>query len=323
MRAIVFDRVGGPEVLRLADVPKPDVRPGMVLLKTHAVGVNFADVRFRQGLYVVKPKLPDTPGMEAAGVVEAVGDGVTGFAPGMRVAAFTVKSYAEYCQAPASMVIPLPDAVDFVHGAAFPIQVMTAYHMLHTADTTGPGKTVLVHSAAGGVGIVAVQLAKIAGARVFGTVGDDAKKALVTAHGADAVINYSTEKFADEVLRLTDGRGVDLILDAVGKPTFEEGLRCLASFGHLILYGRAGGPTDPLNVAVLSAKSQKVSGFMVPTVTRNFPEKTRESALRCFAWMREGKLKLHIGQTFPLADAAEAHRSLESRRSTGKLVLLP
>jgi len=234
-----------------------------------------------------------------------------------------VKSYAEYCQAPAHMVIPLPDFVSLENGAAFPIQVMTAYHMLHTADSIGPGKSVLVHSAAGGVGIVAVQLAKIAGARVFGTVGDDAKKALVTSHGADAVINYSTEKFADEVLRLTDGRGVDLILDAVGKPTFEEGLRCLAPFGHLILYGRAGGPTDPLNVPVLSAKSQKVSGFMVPTVTRNFPEKTRESAERCFALMREGKLKLHIGKTFPLAQAADAHRYLESRQSTGKLVLIP
>ena len=323
MKAIVFDALGGPEVLRLADVPKPDVRPGMVLIKVHAIGVNFADTRFRQGTYVVKPKLPDTPGMEAAGVVEAVGDGVTGFAPGQRVAAFTVKSYAEYCQAPAPMVIPLPDFVDFAQGAAFPIQVMTAYHMLHTADAIGAGKSVLVHSAAGGVGIVAVQLAKVAGARVFGTVGDDAKKALVSAHGADVVINYSTEKFADEVLRLTDGRGVDLILDAVGKPTFEEGLRCLAPFGHLILYGRAGGPTDPLNVATLSAKSQKVSGFMVPTVTRNFPEKTRESAERCFALMRDGRLKLHIGKTFPLGEAADAHRYLESRQSTGKLVLVP
>ena len=323
MRAIVFAETGGPEVLRLADVPRPDVRAGMVLIKVHAIGVNFADTRFRQGTYVVKPKLPDTPGMEAAGVVEAVGEGVTDFRPGQRVTAFTVKAYAEYCQAPASMVIPLPDAVDFVQGAAFPIQVLTAYHMLHTADAVGPGRTVLVHSAAGGVGLAAVQLAKVAGARVFGTVSSDAKAPLAQAHGADAVINYLTQKFADEVLRLTDGRGVDLILDAVGRPTFEEGLRCLAAFGHLILYGRAGGPTDPLNVATLSAKSQKVSGFMVPTVTRTFPEKTRESSARCFTLMREGKLRLHVGRTFPLADAADAHRHLESRRSTGKLVLLP
>ena len=323
MKAIVFAQTGGPDVLAVADVPKPDVRPGMVLIKVHAIGVNFADVRFRQGQYVVKPKLPDTPGMEAAGVIEAVGEGVTGLEPGTRVAAFTVKSYAEYCQAPESMVIPLPDAVNFVDGAAFPIQVLTAYHMLHTADTTTPGRTVLVHSAAGGVGLAAVQLAKVAGARVFGTVSSDAKAQLVKDHGADAVINYASEKFADEVLRLTDGRGVDLILDAVGKPTFEEGLRCLAPFGHLILYGRAGGPTDPLNVATLSPKSHKVSGFMVPTVTRTFPEKTRASAQHCFTLMREGKLKLHIGKTFGLAQAADAHRYLESRQSTGKLILVP
>jgi len=323
MKAIVFGQAGGPEVLAMSDVPKPDVRPGMVLIKVHAIGVNFADVRFRQGQYVVKPKLPDTPGMEAAGVIEAVGEGVTGLEPGTRVAAFTVKSYAEYCQAPESMVIPLPDAVNFVDGAAFPIQVLTAYHMLHTADTTTTGRTVLVHSAAGGVGLAAVQLAKIAGARVFGTVSSDAKAQLVKDHGADAVINYASEKFADEVLRLTDGRGVDLILDAVGKPTFEEGLRCLAPFGHLILYGRAGGPTDPLNVATLSPKSHKVSGFMVPTVTRTFPEKTRASAEHCFTLIREGKLKLHIGKTFSLAQAADAHRYLESRQSTGKRVLIP
>jgi NADPH:quinone reductase len=323
MKAIVFAQTGGPEVLTLAEVPKPDVRPGMVLIRVQAIGVNFADTRFRQGTYVAKPKLPDTPGMEAAGLVEAVGDGVTGVRPGARVAAFTVKAYAEYCQAPESMVLPLPDSIDFVQGAAFPIQVLTAYHMLHTADTTGPGRTVLVHSAAGGVGLAAVQLAKAAGARAFGTVSSDAKRALAREHGADAVINYTTEKFADEVLRLTDGRGVDLILDAVGKPTFEEGLRCLAALGHLVLYGRAGGPTDPLNIATLSAKSQKVSGFMIPTITRNFPDRTRESAERCFALMRDGRLRLHIGRTFPLAAAADAHRFLESRQSTGKLILLP
>jgi NADPH:quinone reductase len=323
MKAIVFAQTGGPEVLTLSELPTPDVRPGMVLIKVHAIGVNFADTRFRQGTYVVKPKLPDTPGMEAAGIIEAVGEGVTGLRPGARVAAFTVKSYAEYCQAPASMVIPLPDSVSFVDGAAFPIQGMTAYHMLHTADSVGPGRTVLVHSAAGGVGLIAVQLAKVAGARVFGTVSSDAKAKLVLDHGADAVINYATQKFADEVLRLTGDRGVDLILDAVGKPTFEEGLRCLAPLGHLILYGRAGGPTDPLNVGTLSAKSLKVSGFMVPTITRLFPEKTRESAERCFQLMRDGKLRLHIGKTFPLAEAADAHRYLESRASTGKLVLIP
>jgi NADPH2:quinone reductase len=323
MKAIVFAETGGPEVLSLGEVPQPQVRPGMVLIKNQAIGVNFADTRFRQGTYVVKPKLPDTPGLEAAGVVQAVGEGVTEVGPGSRVAAFASKSYAEYCLAPASMVISLPEFVNFVHGAAFPIQVLTAYHLLHTAASIGPGRSVLVHAAAGGVGLAAVQLAKAAGARVLGTVSSDAKARLATEYGADTVINYTTEKFADEVLRLTAGRGVDLILDAVGKPTFEEGLRCLAPFGHLILYGRAGGSPDPLSVSVLSAKSQAVSGFMLPTVTRGFPDKTRESAAHCFTLMREGRLKLHIGKTWPLAQAAEAHRYLESRQSTGKLILVP
>jgi NADPH2:quinone reductase len=309
--------------MALAEAPKPEARPGMVLIRTHAIGVNFADTRFRQGTYVVKPKLPDTPGLEAAGVIEAAGDGVTSLAPGTRVTAFTARGYAQYCLAPASMVIPLPDFVSFVDGAAFPIQVLTAYHLLHTTGSTGPGRSVLVHSAAGGVGLAAVQLAKVAGARVFATVSSDAKAALAKAHGADTIINYATQNFADEVLRVTDGRGVDLILDAVGKPTFEEGLRCLAPLGHLILYGRAGGPTDPLNVAALSPKTLTVSGFMLPTVTRGFPEKTRESAERCFALMRDGRLKLHIGQTFPLAQAADAHRLIESRQSVGKLILIP
>lgn len=323
MKAIVFARVGGPEVLALTDVPKPEVRSGGVLIKSHAIGVNFADTRFRQGLYAVPAKPPDTPGMEVAGVIESVGDGVTNLRPGMRVAAFTSKAYAEYCLSPSFMVVPLPEAMSFVDGAAFLIQVLTAYHLLHTMDSTGPGRSVLVHSAAGGVGLAAVQLARLAGARVLGTVSSDAKIAPAKAAGADAVINYSRDKFADEVLRLTDGRGVDLILDAVGKPTFEEGLRCLAPFGHLVLYGRSGGATDPLNVGALSPKSVKVSGFSLPTITRNFPDKTRESADRCFALLREGKLKLHVDKTFPLAEAAEAHRYLESRQSTGKLILIP
>ena len=323
MKAIVFAETGGPEVLTLADAPQPSARPGSVLIKNHAIGVNFADTRFRQGLYTVKPKLPDIPGMEAAGVVEAVGEGVTNVRPGMRVAAFTSRAYAEYCVSPSFMVIPLPDSVSFVDGAAFLIQVLTAYHLLHTVDSTGPGRSVLVHSAAGGVGLAAVQLARAAGARVFGTVSSDAKLGLAKEAGADAVINYVKDKFADEVLRLTGDRGVDLILDAVGKPTVEEGLRCLAPFGHLVLYGRAGGAPDPVNLSTLSPKSQKVSAFSLPTLTRGFPDKTRESAERCFALLRDGRLKLHVARTFPLAQAAEAHRYLESRQSTGKLILVP
>ena len=322
MKAILFDQLGGPEVLKLGEVAKPEVKPGWVLIKNHAIGINFADTFFRQGMYLVRPNLPDIPGLEAAGVIEAVGPGVAHLKPGTRVAAIGSKTYAEYALASASQVIPLPDFVSFEEGAAFPIQVLTAYHMLHTAHQTTPAQTVLIHSAAGGVGIVAVQIAKAAGARVIGTVSSDGKVGLVKEYGADAVINYATQDFAEEALKLTNGKGVDLILDAVGKPTLEKGLRCLAPFGHLILYGRAGGPPDPLNMMTLFQKSLKVSGFVLYTVSA-MPDKHREGIEKSFQLMREGKLKLLVGKRFPLAEAAEAHRYMESRQSTGKLVLIP
>jgi NADPH2:quinone reductase len=322
MKAVLFDQLGGPEVLKLGDAPKPEPRPGWVLIKTHAVGINFADTFFRQGQYLVKPNLPDIPGLEAAGVIEAVGANVTHLKPGMRVTAIGTKTYAEYCTVSAAQVMPLPDFVSFAEGAAFPIQTLTAYHMLHTSHQTTPGQTVLVHSAAGGVGIVAVQIAKAAGARVIGTVSSDSKFDLVKQYGADDVINYATKDFAEEVLKLTNNRGVDLILDAVGKPTVEKGLRCLAPFGHLILYGRAGGIPDPVNLMSLFQKSVKVSGFVLYTVSA-MPEKHREGIERSFQLMQEGKLKMLIGKTLPLADAAEAHRHMESRQSVGKLVLVP
>ncbi len=322
MKAILFDQLGGPEVLKLGDAPKPEVKPGWVLVKNHAIGINFADTLFRQGQYLMRPNLPDTPGLEAAGVVEAVGSGVENLKPGARVAAIGSKTYAEYSVASANQVMPLPDFVSFAEGAAFPIQVLTAYHMLYTAHQTTPGQTVLVHSAAGGVGIVAVQIAKAAGARVIGTVSSDSKIGLVKEYGAEAVINYVTQDFAEEALKLTDGKGVDLILDAVGKPTLEKGLRCLAPFGHLMLYGRAGGPPDPLNLFTLFQKSLKVSGFVLYTISA-MPDKHREGIEKSFQLMGQGKLKLLIGKSFPLAEAAEAHRYMESRQSTGKLVLIP
>jgi len=323
MKAIVFTELCGADVMKLTDVPKPDIRPGMLLVRNHAIGINFADTLFRPGRYAVQPRLPDTPGLEAAGVVEAVGDGVSGFTKGMRVAAFASKTYAEYCLAPAAGTLPLPDHVSFEHGAAFLIQGLTAYHILHTADSTGPGRTVLVHSAAGVVGILAVQLAKIAGARVLGTVSSDAKAALVKDAGADGVVNYSGGAFADEVRKLSDGRGADLIMDAVGKPTFAEDLRCVAPLGHIVLYGRAGGPPDPLDTAQLYPACAKVSGFRLPTIVQNFPDRLRESAARCFGLIREGRLKIHVGKTFPLAQAPDAHRHIESRQSTGKILLVP
>ncbi len=322
MKQIQFDKIGGPEVLKLVDAPQPEASKGTVLVRNRAIGINFADTLFRQGQYAQTPQLPDTPGLEAAGVIEKVGEGVNGLSAGMRVAAIGAKAYSEYMVARASQVIPIPDHVSFDEGAAFPIQVLTAWHILHSSHNTGPGQTVVVHSAAGGVGIVAVQIAKAAGARVIGTVSSASKAAIAKEYGADEVVNYATQDFSAEVMRLTDNRGADLILDAVGKPTFEKGINCLAPMGHLVLYGRAGGAPDPLNPFKLFQRSTKVSGFML-NQQHTGKERWQRGIEDSFRLMKEGKLKLLIGKKFPLFEAAEAHRFMESRGSTGKLVLVP
>jgi NADPH2:quinone reductase len=322
MKAIVFEKLGGADVLKLGEVAKPEPAPATVLIKNHAAGINFADTLFRQGQYLMRPKLPDTPGLEGAGVVEAVGAGVTNVKAGTRVAALASKTYAEYFVAPASQVIALPDSVSFEEGAAFPIQTLTAWHMLHTCHHIAPGETALVHSAAGGVGIVAIQIAKAAGARVIGTVSNNSKIELIRKYGADDAIDYVKNDFAAEVKRLTDGRGVDLILDAVAKGTLEKGLQSLARFGHLILYGRAGGLPEPLNVFALFEKSVKVSGFVLYSAMAD-PTLARRGIEESFKLIASGKLKLLVGKSFPLAQAAEAHKFMESRGSVGKLVLVP
>ncbi len=228
MKAIQFDRLGGPEVMELREVPKPELKPGTVIVKNSVIALNYGDVFFIQGQYLVKPVFPDIPGMEGAGIIDAVAPDVKGLAPGMRVAYIGMGAYAEYTRMRASRVIPIPDGTPFEQAAAFPIAVLTAWHLIHSCHHTTPDQTVLVHSAAGGVGIAAVQIARAAGATVIGTVSSDDKVDLVRHFGASNIINYETHDFATEVMRITDGRGVDLILDAVGKPTFEKGLTCLA-----------------------------------------------------------------------------------------------
>ena len=322
MKAVQFDRLGGPEVLEARDVAMPEAAPGTVLVRNRAIAVNFGDLFFIRGLYIVKPVFPDVPGMEAAGVIEAVGPGVSGLEPGMRVAYIGMGAFAEVTRIRQSRVMRLPDDIDFETGAAFPIAVLTAWHLLHTVHDTTAGQVVIVHSAAGGVGIAAVQIAKAAGARVIGTVSLDEKAEMVRSFGADHVVNYETHDFAEEALRLTDGRGVDLILDAVGKPTVEKGLGCLASFGHLILYGNSGGPPDPIDPMRLFAKSQKLSGFVVPMIYGRH-DVHRRGLEAVFALARAGKLAVPVGQRFTLDEAADALRHLESRRSTGKLLLIP
>ena len=322
MKAIQFNQVGGPEVMKIVDIPKPEVRPRMVRVRNHAVGINFADNFFRQGTYQVKAKPPDTPGMEGAGVIDEVGPEVEGLKPGMRVAGIGLKAYAEYSLYYANQVIPLPDFVSFEEGAAFPIQTLTAWFMIHTCHHMTSGQNVLVHSAAGGVGLVATQIAKAAGSRVIGTVSSDGKIEIAKKYGADEVVNYETHDFAKEVMRITEGRGIDLNLDAVGKPTFEKGLECAAPFGHIILYGRAGGPPDKLDVFRLFQKAVKVSGFVLLTASSQH-HLMRRGTESCFQLMKEGKLKMVIGKTFPLEQAPQAHSFMESRQSVGKLLLIP
>lgn len=322
MKAIVFEKTGDASVMHPAEVPTPALRPSMVLMRVRAAGINFADTFFIRGEYMIKPSLPDIPGLEAAGVIEQVAPDVKDLKPGMRVAAFARKSYAEYCLVPAAGVIPLPDFVSFEEGAALPIQILTAWHLLHTAHQTKPGEVVVIHSAAGGVGVAAVQIAKAAGARVIGTVSSDAKAAIARQYGADEVINYAAQDFAAETMRLTDGRGANLILDAIGKPTFEKGLGCLATLGQIVLYGRAGGPPDSINPLALFGKSLRVAAFALPTVFQ-FADLVRAGIEGTFALVRGGKLKIVIGKTFPLAQAVEAHRFIGSRNSVGKLLLIP
>jgi NADPH2:quinone reductase len=322
MRAIQFDRLGGPEVLEVRDVAPPSLAPGTVLVRNHVIAVNFGDLWFIRGEYLVKPEFPDTPGMDGAGVIEAVAPDVRGLELGTPVAYIGMGAFAEVTRIRSSRVIPLPAGSDLEQAASFPIAVLTAWHLLHTCHHVSRGEVVLVHSAAGGVGVAAVQIAKAAGARVIGTVSSPDKIDFVRRYGADHVIDYVASDFAEEAKQLTGGRGVDLILDAVGKPTFEKGLACLAPFGHLVLYGGAGGPPDPIAPMRLFEGGRKVSGFVVPMVY-GMRDIHRRGLDAVFALASEGKLTVPIGGRFPLERAADALRLLESRRSTGKLLLLP
>lgn len=322
MKAIQFDRLGGPEVLRVAEISRPALRPGTILVRNHMVALNFGDTFFIRGTYLVKPVLPDTPGMEGAGVIEAVAPDVEDLKPGMRVAYIGMGAFAEYTRLRASRAMALPKEMSFEEGAALPIAAVTAWHMLHTCHHIAPGQVVMVHSAAGGVGLAAVQIARAAGARVIGTVSLDEKLEVVRRFGAEEVINYQAEDFAARALRLTGNRGVDLILDAVGKPTFRKGLDCLAPFGHLISFGQAGGRPDPVDPLSLFGKAIKVSGFAVPMVYA-LTEIHRRCLDEVFRLARDGQLTVPVGARFPLAEAAAAMRFLESRRSTGKLLLVP
>jgi len=322
VRAIRIDHVGGPEVLQVVDLPVPDPGPGEVLLKVEAAGVNFIDVYHRTALY--PQPLPLTLGKEAAGTVERVGQGVATCRPGDRVVSESVRgAYAEYAVAPAERVVPVPDRVTTRQAAAVFLQGMTAHYLAYSTHRLGREDTCLVHAAAGGVGLLLCQIANRAGARVIGTVSTDEKAALAKQAGAHEVILYTRSDFLEETRRLTRGAGVQVVYDSVGRTTFLKSLDALAPRGMLVLYGQSSGPVEPLDPQLLSRKG---SLFLTRPTLVHYTA-TREELLQrageVLRWVAEGALEVRVGREFPLAQAAEAHRELEGRRTTGKVLLIP
>ncbi len=322
MKAIRVHGPGGPEALRYEDVPQPAPGPGEVLIQVQAAGVNYIDVYQRTGLY--KVALPFTLGQEAAGVVTALGSGVTEVKVGDRVAyTHVMGAYAEYAVVPADRVLVLPDGVSTKQGAAAMLQGMTAHYLASTTYALRSGDTCLVHAAAGGVGLLLCQIARLRGARVLGTVSTREKAELARQAGADAVILYTEQDFETEAKRLTNGAGLQVVYDSVGKTTFEKGLNCLTRRGMMVLYGQSSGPVGAFDPQVLS---QKGSLFLTrPTLGHYIATRTEllERAGEVLGWIKSGRLKLRIQHEFPLAQASEAHRALEGRKTTGKVLLIP
>lgn len=320
MKSIQVAEPGGPENMKLVETPVPRPGPKQALLRIRAAGVNFIDVYFRTGLY--QSDRPITLGSEGAGTVEEIGPDVTEVAPGDRVAyAMTRGSYAEYAVVPAAQLVRIPDHVDFPEAAAVMLQGMTAHYLTHSTYALKSGDSCLVHAAAGGAGGLTVQMAKLLGARVFATVGTREKALIARQHGADEAIVYTEQDFEVEVKRATDGRGVDVVYDSVGKTTFDKSLNCLRPRGTMALFGQSSGPVPPFDPSVLNAKG---SLFLTrPSLGHHVL--TREELLwrahDVVNWLSQGKLKLRIHRIYPLAEAAQAHRDLESRQTTGKLLL--
>jgi NADPH2:quinone reductase len=322
MKAIRIESFGGPEVLRLADVSDAPAGAGQLRVRVEAAGVNFIDVYHRTGLY--PNPLPLIPGQEGAGVVEEKGAGVEGFHPGDRVGwAASLGSYAERSLVPASVAVRLPAAVDARSAAAVLLQGMTAHYLCTSTYPLKPGDTCLVHAAAGGVGLLLVQMAKQRGARVIGTAGSEEKARLAREAGADDVVLYDREDFLAAVKRLTGGRGVQVVYDGVGKATAAKSLDCLAPLGMMVFFGNASGPVYPIDPLQLSRKG---SLFLTrPTLGHYTADRAtlERRAGEVLGSVAEGQLRVRIDRTYPLADAAEAHRALQGRQTTGKVLLLP
>ncbi|MFZ1918107.1 MAG: quinone oxidoreductase [Terriglobales bacterium] len=322
MKAIQVKQTGGPEVMELVDLPVPQPKPNEAVVKIQAIGVNFIDVYNREGRY--KQQLPFVLGQEAAGTVAAVGGDVRAVAVGERVAyTLFLGAYAEYAAVPADRLVKIPAGVSEREAAASLLQGMTAHYLAYDTWPLKKGETALIHAAAGGVGLLLVQMAHNIGARVIATVSTDEKAKLARAAGAGDVILYTQADFEAETKRLTGGKGVDVVYDSVGKTTFEKGLNLLRPRGMMALYGGSSGPVAPIDPLVLT---QKGSIFLTRPSLGAYvltPEDLQQRADAVFGMIRDGKLKLRIEHVYPLAQAQQAHRDLEGRKTTGKLLLIP
>jgi NADPH:quinone reductase len=322
MKAIRIHQTGDPEVLQYEDVETPQPGPQQALVKIDASGVNFIDIYFRMGLY--KTELPFTNGQEAAGTVAEVGAEVQGLKAGDRVAYTGVQgSYAEYAVVPAARLVKVPAGVPTRTAAAIMLQGMTVHYLTHSTFPLQPGQTALVHAVAGGIGLTLVQVAKMRGVRVIGTCSTEEKAERARQAGADEVIVYTGKSFEEEVKRLTGGRGVDVVYDSVGKATWEGSLNCLRPRGMMVSFGNASGPVPPMEPLLLAAKGSLflTRPSLIHYIAQREELEKRSSDL--FEWLQAGKLKVHIGGEFPLAQAAEAQRRLAGRLTTGKLLLIP
>ena len=322
MKAIVVSNTGGPEALEYKDVPKPEPQAHEALVEIKAIGVNFIDVYFREGRY--PSKLPFTVGQEAAGIVSAVGAEVKNVKPGDRVAYTGLQgSYAEFAAVAADRLVKIPDSVSFEQAAALMLQGMTAHYLVKSCYPLKSGESALVHAAAGGVGQLLVQMAKMIGAEVVATAGTDEKIEIAKSRGADHVINYSKQDFVAETKRLTGGKGLHVVYDGVGKTTFEGGLDLLRPRGYMVLFGGASGAVPPFDLIKLS---QKGSLFITRPTLGHYIATREELEWRAkdvMDWVGSGKLKLDIGHKYKLSEASQAHRDLEARKTTGKVLLIP
>ncbi|HEV8724400.1 MAG TPA: quinone oxidoreductase [Candidatus Binatia bacterium] len=322
MKAIRIHKYGGPEVLTIDDIPVPETHAGEARVKIEAIGLNYVDIYQRTGLYPLQT--PFTLGNEGAGIVDAIGDGVTEVKKGDRVAyAMVPGAYAEYAIVPAWRLAPVPANIDAKSAAAIMLQGMTAHYLTRSAYPLKQGEVALAHAAAGGVGLLLIQLAKMLGARVIGTVSTEQKAELAKQAGADDVILYTQTDFLAEVKKLTDGKGVHVVYDSVGATTFDKSLDCLRPRGYLVLFGQSSGPVPPFDPGKLAAKG---SLFLTRPSLAHYTLTRAELLQRSgdlFSWIESEKLRLRVESTFPMAEAAEAHRQLEGRKTTGKLVLFP